>query len=177
MKKQIHGVTIECVQGDIAGQKDFVAVVNAANAQLMPGGGVAGALHRAAGPELAQECRPMAPIKPGEAVISSGHNLPNKFVIHCLGPVYGRDMPTEELLASCYRRALELAEENDIDSIAFPAISTGIFGYPMQEAALVAFNTIIKSSQQLHKVKRIRFVLFKEEYVRIHESVLSGLIP
>jgi len=176
MKKEIHGLTIECVQGDIAGQRDFLAVVNAANAQLMPGGGVAGALHRAAGPGLAQECKPMAPIKPGEAVISSGHNLPNKFVIHCLGPVYGRDMPTEELLSSCYRRALELAEENNIDSIAFPAISTGIFGYPMQEAAFVAFSTIIKSAQHLHKVKRIRFVLFKEEYVRIHERVLSELI-
>ncbi|MCG2710961.1 MAG: macro domain-containing protein [Candidatus Omnitrophica bacterium] len=176
MKKEVNGIIIECVQGDIAGQKDFLAVVNAANAQLMPGAGVAGALHRAAGPGLAQECKPMAPIKPGEAVISSGHNLPNKFVIHCLGPVYGRDMPGEELLASCYQRALELSEENNIDSIAFPAISTGIFGYPMQEAALVAFNTVIKSSQQLHKVKRIRFVLFKEEYVRIHERVLCGLI-
>ena len=176
MKIEVNGLTIECVQGDIAGQKDFLAVVNAANAELMPGGGVAGALHKAAGSGLAQECKPMAPIKPGEAVISAGYNLPNKFVIHCLGPVYGRDMPSEELLASCYRRALEFAEENNIDSIAFPAISTGIFGYPMQQAALVAFDTIIKSSKQLHKVKKIRFVLFKEEYVRIHEKVLSGLI-
>ncbi|MFH1093678.1 MAG: macro domain-containing protein [Candidatus Omnitrophota bacterium] len=176
MKKEVNGITIECVLGDIAGQKDFLAVVNAANAQLMPGGGVAGALHRAAGPGLAQECKSMAPIKPGEAVISSGYNLPNKFVIHCLGPVYGRDMPTEELLASCYRRALELAEGNNIDSIAFPAISTGIFGYPMQEAAIVAFNTIINSAKQLHKVKRIRFVLFREEYVKIHEKALLGLI-
>ena len=176
MIKEVNGITIECVQGNIARQKDFLAVVNAANAQLMPGGGVAGALHKAAGPELAEECKAMAPIKPGEAVISSGHSLPNKFVIHCLGPVYGRDMPAEELLASCYFRALKLAEENNIDSIAFPAISTGIFGYPMKEAAIVAFNTIIKSSQKLHKVKRIRFVLFKEDYVRIHESVLCRLV-
>ena len=176
MKIKINNITIECVQGDIADQKGFLAVVNAANAQLMPGGGVAGALHRAAGPGLAGECKSMAPIKPGEAVISAGYNLPNKFVIHCLGPVYGRDMPNEELLAACYRRALELAECNNIDSIAFPAISAGIFGYPMQEAALVAFNAISEKSQQLHKVKKIRFVLFTAEYLRIHESVLSGLV-
>ncbi len=175
MIKEINGLTIECVKGDIAQQKDFLAVVNAANAQLMLGGGVAGALHRAAGSGLARECESLAPIKPGEAVITSGHNLPNKFVIHCLGPVYGRDMPSADLLAACYRRALSLCEDNYIDSIAFPAISAGIFGYPMQEAALVAFRTIIKSSQQLRQVKRIRFVLFKEEYVRIHKNVLSGL--
>ncbi len=175
MKREIHGLTIECVQGDIAGQKDFLAVVNAANAQLMPGSGVAGALHRAAGPGLARECRSLAPIKPGEAVISSGHNLPNKFVIHCLGPVYGRDLPSDELLASCYCRALDLAEENGIDSVAFPAISTGIFGYPMKEAAIVAFNAVIKIAKRLHKVKRVRFVLFKEEYVRIHDGVLADL--
>ncbi len=176
MIREINGITIECVQGDIAKQRDFLAVVNAANAQLMPGGGVAGALHRAAGSGLAQECRSLAPIRPGEAVLSSGHNLPNKFVIHCLGPVYGRDMPSEELLASCYRRALELAECNDIDSIAFPAISAGIFGYPMQAAALVAFKTIIENIQQLKKVKKIRFVLFQGEYLKIHERVLCELV-
>ena len=176
MIKEVSGITIECVQGDIAQQKDFLAVVNAANAQLMPGGGVAGALHRAAGPGLAQECKCLAPIKPGEAVISSGHNLPNKFVIHCLGPVYGRDMPSDALLASCYSRALMLAEDNDIDSIAFPAISAGVFGYPMREAALIAFKTIIKNSRHLLKVKRIRFVLFQEEYLKIHERVLRGLV-
>ena len=175
MQKEINGLIIESVQGDIASQRDFMAVVNAANAQLSPGGGVAGALHRAAGPALAQECLPMAPIKPGEAVITSGANLPNKFVIHCLGPVYGRDMPHEQLLASCYTKALDLAEENNIDSVAFPAISAGIFGYPMREAAFVAFSAIIKKSQQLKKVKNIRFVLFKKEYVKIHEEVLADL--
>ena len=87
MKKFFSGVTVECASGDIAGQEDMAAVVNAANAQLKTGGGVAGALHRAAGPGLEEECRPLAPIKPGEAVITGGHNLPNKYVIHCLGPV------------------------------------------------------------------------------------------
>src|SRR6056297_3607411 len=115
IEKNINGVTIQCVAGNIADQPDMDAVVNAANALLRTGGGVAGAIHRAAGSGLAEECRPMAPIKPGEAVISGGHNLPNSYVIHCLGPVYGRDKPEEELLANCYRRALELAEEKDIE--------------------------------------------------------------
>lgn len=176
MIKEINGIIIECVLGDISKQKDFLAVVNAANAQLIPGGGVDGALHRAAGPGLAQECMAHAPINPGDAVITSGYNLPNEFVIHCLGPVYGRDVPSENLLASCYSKALSLAEDNDIDSIAFPAISTGVFGYPMQSAAVVAFKSIIKCSKQLKKVKKIRFVLFRKEYVKIHEKVLSALL-
>ncbi|MFO7296348.1 MAG: macro domain-containing protein, partial [Clostridia bacterium] len=125
MEKVIHGVKIECVQGDITKQEGFDAIVNAANAQLMPGGGVAGAIHRAAGPGLAEECKPLAPIKPGQAVITGGHNLPNRYVIHCLGPVYGVDQPSDKLLADCYRNALKLAEQHGITSIAFPAISTG----------------------------------------------------
>lgn len=96
----IHGVTVECRQGDIAAQPDMHAIVNAANAVLRIGGGVAGAIHSAAGRGLEQECRPLAPIRPGQAVITSAHNLPNKYVIHCLGPVYGIDEPADELLAS-----------------------------------------------------------------------------
>src|SRR5690606_41737019 len=92
----------------------------------MPGGGVAGAIHRAAGPGLAEECRPLAPIRPGQAVITSGYRLPNRYVIHCLGPVYGVDEPAADLLASCYRNGLRLAEERGIASVGFPAISTGI---------------------------------------------------
>ena len=157
---QLNGKTLECVRGDITRQNDIEAVVNAANAQLMSGGGVAGALHSAAGPGLAEECRPMAPIRPGEAVISSGHNLPNKYVIHCLGPVYGVDTPSERLLAECYRNSLELADSKGIDSVAFPAISTGAFGYPLEEAAEVALVAVRKVLPQLKTVKRVRFVLF-----------------
>src|SRR6056297_1235159 len=109
MKKEISGITVECLIGDIASQGDMNAVVNAANAQLRTGGGVAGAIHRAAGPGLEEECRPLAPIQPGEAVITGAHGLPNRAVIHCLGPVYGRDEPADELLAQCYRSALALA--------------------------------------------------------------------
>ncbi|HEY9119459.1 MAG TPA: macro domain-containing protein [Marinobacter sp.] len=157
---ELNGKTVECVRGDITRQDDIKAVVNAANAQLMPGGGVAGALHSAAGPGLAEECRPMAPIRPGEAVISGAHNLPNQYVIHCLGPVYGVDEPSQRLLAECYRNSLELADAKGIDSVAFPAISTGAFGYPLEEAAEVALGTVRKVLPQLKNVKRVRFVLF-----------------
>lgn len=169
----ISGVTIELKRGDIANQKDMDAIVNAANAQLRIGGGVAGAIHRAAGPELAQETRLMAPIKPGEAVISGGHNLPNEFVIHCLGPVYGQDKPENKLLANCYSNALKLAEENDIPSVAFPSISTGAFGYPMDDAARVAFETIRKQVSELSSVKRIRFVLWGEDAMSVHQEVMG----
>ncbi|SDL59215.1 O-acetyl-ADP-ribose deacetylase (regulator of RNase III), contains Macro domain [Salinimicrobium catena] len=175
MEKEFSGISIECRQGDIVNQEDCEAVVNAANAQLETGGGVAGAIHRAAGPELAKEARPLAPIKPGEAVITSGQKLPNKYVIHCLGPVYGRDKPENEILAACYRNALKLAEEKGIKSIAFPAISTGIFGYPVEEAAKVAFSTIIKEGPSLKQVKKIRFVLHSIQDLEVHERILEQM--
>ena len=176
MKKTISGIIVECVRGDIASQADITAVVNAANAQLMMGGGVAGAIHRAAGPRLEEECRPLAPIKPGEAVITGGHNLPNHYVIHCLGPIYGVDKPEDELLAKCYRNALQIAEEYRIDSIAFPAISAGAFGYPVKEAAVVAFRTIIEAIPKLKHLKRIRFVLYSERDFDIHKETLSRVL-
>lgn len=167
------GVTIECQGGDIAAQNGFEAVVNAANAWLKKGGGVAGALHRAAGPKLEEEGSKLAPIKPGQAVITAGYNLPNRFVIHCLGPVYGKDQPADQLLAACYQNALKLAEDNQVQSIAFPSISTGIFGYPMQEAALVAFKTIKETLPLLKKVKKIRFVLHGDEALKVHCRALQ----
>jgi len=158
---KIENITFELKRGDIASQDDMQAVVNAANAELKIGGGVAGAIHRAAGKGLAEEATPMAPIKPGEAVITGGHDLPNEYVIHCLGPVFGRDKPEDKLLASCYKNALARAEENGIDSIAFPSISTGAFGYPMKEAARVAFKTVKDEVKSLESVKLIRFVLWQ----------------
>lgn len=173
MDVRISGVRIECVDGDITAQDDFDAVVNAANAELKSGGGVAGAIHRAAGPGLAEETRSMAPIAPGEAVISGGHELPNDHVIHCLGPVYGEDEPADELLESCYRNALRLAEENDLRSVAFPAISTGAFGYPVEDAARVALETVMDRAPELESVEWIRFVLFDQEALEVHERVLE----
>ena len=159
MKKTISGISLEFVQGNIANQPDVDAVVNAANAQLRTGGGVAGAIHRAAGPGLEEECRPLAPIRPGEAVITGAHKLPNKHVIHCLGPVYGVDKPEDKLLANCYRNALQLAEEKQLQSIAFPAISTGAFGYPKEEATEVCLKTVVEMLPKLKSIKTIRFVL------------------
>lgn len=160
MKKQMGQVLLEAVQGDITSQPDMVAIVNAANAQLLTGGGVAGAIHRAAGPGLEEECMPLAPIRPGEAVITGGHELPNKYVIHCLGPVYGMDKPENILLADAYRNALRLADEKEIESIAFPAISTGVFGYPFEAATDITLQTVLDVLPELNHVKHIRFVLF-----------------
>lgn len=168
-----NGVVIECIQGDIANQPDMQAVVNAANAELRTGGGVAGAIHRAAGPALEEECRPLAPIKPGQAVITWAHGLPNDYVIHCLGPVYGADEPASALLADCYDNALQIADERNIESVAFPSLSTGAFGYPMEEAAEIAFRTVLKRLSSLSDVSHIRFVLFSDKDRALHESVLQ----
>lgn len=175
MKKEFGKTTVECVQGDITAQDDITAIVNAANAELRTGGGVAGAIHRAAGPGLEEESRPLAPIKPGEAVITGGHDLPNEYVIHTLGPVYGRDKPEADLLANCYRNSLKLADERGIDSVAFPAISTGAFGYPLEEAAGVAVRTVAETAESLENVLLVRFVLFGARDLEAHEKALSEL--
>lgn len=172
-KRVYNGVVIECIQGDIANQPDIDAIVNAANAELRTGGGVAGAIHRGAGPELEAECRKFAPIKPGEAVITGAYHLPNRYVIHCLGPVYGIDEPSDKLLSECYRGALQLADENRVHSIAFPAISTGIFGYPLESAAIIAIKTTIDSLLGLSNVKHIRFVLFSDAYQQVFTRVFN----
>lgn len=164
MKEIEAGKTaLQLARGDIASQNDLTAVVNAANAQLMPGGGVAGALHQAAGPGLAEECRSYAPISPGEAVITGGHNLPNSYVIHCLGPVYGKDKPEDKLLRDCYRNVLDLAEENRIDSLGFPAISMGAFGYPREEASWIALETVWDYLKKGVGLELVRFVLYSQQ--------------
>jgi len=175
IKKQIGEITIEIIQGDITKQPDIEAIVNAANAYLTPGGGVSGAIHRAAGPELAKECRKYAPVKVGEAVITKAYNLPNKYVIHCLGPRYGIDKPEDKLLASCYINALNIAEKNKIASIAFPSISTGIFGYPIEEAANVVLKTVLELIDRLKYIKKIRFVLFSKEDFEVYKAVLENV--
>lgn len=175
MERVVSGVKIQCVKGDIASQNDITAVVNAANALLRIGGGVAGAIHRAAGPALEDECAKLAPIEPGEAVITGAHELPNEYVIHCLGPVYGQDKPEDKLLADCYRNALKLAEGNLIESVAFPALSTGAFGYPLEEAAGIAVRTVAETAPDLDFVGLIRFVLFGDRSLKAHEDILSKI--
>lgn len=173
---QIGTVDLELITGNIADQPDMDAVVNAANAELQTGGGVAGAIHRAAGPGLAEEGRALAPIRPGECVITGAHELPNRNVIHCLGPVYGRDEPSDQLLADCYRKALLLADEADLASVAFPAISTGAFGYPADQAAEVALRTVAEVAPDLDSVGLIRFVLYSDRDLETHSQALDKVI-
>ncbi len=175
-EKILHGnACLEVTMGDIVQQHDVEAIVNAANAFLRIGGGVAGAIHKAAGPELEKEAMKKGPIKPGEAVITSAHKLPNKYVIHVLGPVYDRDVPHDKFLAKCYENALDLCEEYKITSIAFPAISTGAFGYPVEEAAPVALRTIYVKMPGLKHLKSIRVVNFNESHFKVHQEALKNL--
>ncbi|MEX2516739.1 MAG: macro domain-containing protein [Gammaproteobacteria bacterium] len=173
----IASVTIECLQGDITRQSDVDRVVNAANAQLMPGGGVAGAIHNRAGPGLAAECDPLAPIRPGEAVITAAHLLPNKHIIHCLGPIYGIDQPEDDLLAACFRNALNLAEANGLRSIAFPAISTGAFGYPLEPAAHVSLGAIrdyiVPERKLVQNLELVRFVLWNPADLQVFSEAMQ----
>lgn len=165
--------TFELRKGDISQQPDMMAVVNAANAELRIGGGVAGAIHRAAGPGLEKECRHLAPIEPGEAVITGAHNLPNEYVIHCLGPIYGVNHPEDQLLVNCYTNALRLADKTGITSIAFPSISTGAFGYPMEEAVSIALDTIIDMVPMLKSVRKVVVVLYSDRDYQAHKAYLN----
>ncbi|MEX0905481.1 MAG: macro domain-containing protein [Balneolaceae bacterium] len=174
-RKVINKIIIELEVGDIIDQPGIDAIVNAANARLRIGGGVAGSIHSAGDPELERETQPLAPISPGEAVITSAPNLPNKHIIHCLGPVYGRDKPEDKILENCYKNALALAEEYQLKSIAFPAISTGAFGYPMKKAATVAFNAIKEATAELRHLNLVRFVLWNESDYNIHRDVLKEI--
>jgi O-acetyl-ADP-ribose deacetylase len=161
---------IELVTGDITEQPDLDAVVNAANAQLMPGGGVAGAIHRAAGPELAEACQPLAPIEPGQAVITRGFGLPNAWVIHVLGPRHGIDEPSDRLLADAYRNALRLCGKKSLRSVGFPALSAGAFGYPLGEAAAIAARAV---QDHAPDGLLVRFVLFDEDTLAVFREALG----
>lgn len=173
MIKDIGQSRIEVVTGDITQQSDMQAVVNAANAHLQPGGGVAGAIHRFAGPELNEACRELAPIKPGQAVITQGFNLPNEFIIHCLGPIYTVDRPSDQLLADCYKNAMRLVEQYEIRSIGFPAISAGAFGYPLQEAAQIAIDTTRDCLREMDGSYHVRFVLFTDQDEQAFQKALE----
>jgi O-acetyl-ADP-ribose deacetylase len=164
---------LEIIVEDIT-RLDVDAIVNAANSSLLGGGGVDGAIHRAAGPELLAECRNLGGCTTGDAKITSGYKLPARFVIHTVGPVWQGGASGEvELLASCYRRSLEVAREHGLRSIAFPAISTGVYGFPAERAAAIAVTTV--ASFRLPGSDRIIFCCFSESAAAYHRQALAHL--
>ena len=175
MRVEIGSSALELVEGDIT-QQDVDAIVNAANSSLLGGGGVDGAIHRAAGPQLLAECRTLGGCATGSAKITRGYRLRARHVIHAVGPVY-RDGKHDEpaLLAGAYRTCLELASQNECATLAFPAISTGVYGYPRQDAARIAFRTIIDYLEQHPEIKLVRYVLYGPSALAAHQRVLEEM--
>ncbi|MBW4448274.1 MAG: O-acetyl-ADP-ribose deacetylase [Spirirestis rafaelensis WJT71-NPBG6] len=169
---------IEVVQGDIT-QLKVDAIVNAANTSLLGGGGVDGAIHRAAGRELLEECRKLNGCETGEAKITKGYNLPAKWVIHTVGPVWeSGNHGEDELLASCYRQSLALAEEYKIETIAFPAISTGVYRFPIERASKIALSEVNKFLQSDRSIKQVIFVCFSQStydsYLQVMQEITQS---
>ena len=168
----VPSARINIVRGDIT-TLDVDAIVNAANTTLLGGGGVDGAIHRAAGPKLLEECRNLGGCRPGEAKITRGHDLPARFVIHTVGPIWsGGNRREAETLAACYRNSLGLAVENRINTVAFPAISCGAYRYPIAEAAQIAVKTTRDFLKASDKIDKVIFVLATDEIFAAYKAAL-----
>lgn len=164
---------MQIILGDIT-QLKVDAIVNAANSSLLGGGGVDGAIHKAAGPELLNECRSLGGCKTGDAKLTKGYRLPARFIIHTVGPVWqGGSRGEPELLAQCYRKCMEIAIEHKFESIAFPAISTGIYKYPKDLAAEIAVNTCYEEMQKNGASQKITFCCFDSENYEFYESIIA----
>lgn len=166
---------IDVILGDIT-KVEVDAIVNAANKTLLGGGGVDGAIHRAAGPELLEECRQLKSCETGQAKITKGYRLPAKHVIHTVGPIWqGGDANEDELLASCYRSSLMLAVENNVKTIAFPSISTGAYGFPVKRAADIAIREIARFLEENNSIEKVLMVCFDEKTMKAYSEALSKL--
>lgn len=165
-------IAMKAIQGDIT-KLAVDAIVNAANSSLLGGGGVDGAIHRAAGPGLLAECRTLGGCRTGEAKLTNGYNLPAKYVIHTVGPVYGGKPQDAELLAACYRNSLTLANRHGLVSIAFPAISCGVYGYPMEKACRIAVSTTAEFLKAQGRDMAVWFVLFSTSALAVYQAVLK----
>ena len=173
--RQIGSARFEIIVADIT-TLNVDAIVNAANTSLLGGGGVDGAIHRAAGPELLEECRTLGGCATGEAKITRGYLLPARHVIHAVGPVWqGGSRGEDELLASCYGRAVALCEANAIASIAFPAISTGVYRFPPERAARIAVGAAAEASGAVPSVNRVIFCCFSQASAELHEQAMMQL--
>lgn len=173
MKKEILE-KIEIRQGDIT-QLDVDAIVNAANTKLLGGGGVDGAIHRAAGPNLLEECRTIGGCPTGEARITGGYNLPARHVIHTVGPVYSGKPKDSQLLTGCYQNSLNLALDNNLKTIAFPAISCGVYGYPIEDACKIAVDTSIEFLNRHPSFEKIIFIQFSEKDFEVYKAYLNSI--
>jgi O-acetyl-ADP-ribose deacetylase (regulator of RNase III) len=173
--RQFGAAQLEVITADIT-KLSVDVIVNAANTSLLGGGGVDGAIHRAAGPELLAECRMLGGCETGGAKITWGYRLPAKRVIHAVGPVWnGGTKGEDELLASCYRCAIELCADNHLASIAFPAISTGVYRFPADRAARIAVSATLDALPGVHLLKRVIFCCFSQDSARFHEEAIARL--
>ncbi len=176
MKVELNGTIVELIRGDIT-TEETDAIVNAANSRLAGGGGVDGAIHRAGGPEIMAECRKIPGGCPtGEAVITTGGRLKARYVIHTVGPVYsGGTSGEEEKLKNAYRNSLAIASARGLKSVAFPSISTGVYGYPVEEAARAALLTVKEFVKTGKEIKLIRFVLFSDRDLQVYSNALKAI--
>ena len=165
---------LEVMQGDIT-KLEVDAIVNAANSSLLGGGGVDGAIHRAAGPDLLTECRSLGGCPTGEARITQGYNLAARYIIHTVGPVYSGKPQDETLLSGCYRNSLKLAAENKVTTIAFPAISCGVYGYPITEACRIAVDTTANHLQTDKSLEKVIFMLFSTGDRQVYQDYIRSL--